>query len=225
MNPKSILDLFNRFLLTGLEKEIFFAVETHKLEEVSSRLSMTPRKRLGMISNGGISIAEYLDVLEKNSYSAVFDDGSILYVECVFEANRLLDHRYFYIPCPFSEETVRSKPDHFALVDWLRDSAELEGQDVFRSRGTFRFDCVRNAPASVDPHPVSHLTFASGDCRMPLRGPFQISAFLNFIFDNFFRDYRPIWLSFAPYMKLDESEVTITEPETVQHHLNWDPAS
>ncbi len=176
-----------------------------------------------MIENGGISPDEYLSLLDTGRYSAVFDDGSIVYLECIFHEEALVDHRYFFIPCPFDLATVSSKPDHFAMADWLRDSLELEPRTCVRSKGVFRFDCVREAPESVEPHPISHLTFASGDCRIPVRGPLQISSFFNFTFDNFFRDYRPFWWSFSSYLKLDESEITITADEQAAQHINWEP--
>lgn len=223
MNPTSIVGILDKFLVYGLATGVFLAVQTHSVETTGTTSKIRPHNRLGMISNGGITPSEYIAILDEDTYSAVFEDGSIIYVECSFDGHTLSDHRYFYIPCPFSSKLVLDRPNHFSLADWLRDSIELEGADVFSSRGALRFDCVRGlAEDTQDPHPVSHLTFASGDCRLPLRGPLQVSAFLNLVFDNFFRPYRPFWLQFAPYMNLDETEVTIRTGEAGLHYLNWD---
>lgn len=223
MNEGAILKIVNDFLFFGKQKGIFEAVEVHKLRERNDVYSLGPQYDVGMIENGGIGVDEYLTVLEGSRYSAVFDNGDIISIQCRFQGGKLLDHRYMFLPCPFSEETLISKPKHAALADWLRGSADLEPREAFRSRGSFRFDCDRSPPENGDPHPISHLTFSSGGCRIPLRGPLQVSAFLNFIFDNFFRDYRPVWLSFAPHLKLKEDEVTITQEEAWLHHFNWEP--
>lgn len=222
MNIGSALDVLNRFLIYGFEKGIFQAIQVHILKEYRAGVVFSPPTGMGMIENGGISPDEYLCILEEGRYSAVFDDGAIIYLECKFEGERLVDHRYFFIPCPFATETITSKPDHFALADWLKDSLELEPRNCVRSKGVFRFDCVRAPTQGAEPHPISHLTFAAGGCRIPIRGPLQISSYFNFIFDNFYRDYRPLWLSFSSYLKFDESETTITGDEQMLHHLHWE---
>lgn len=224
MNEGAILKIVNNFLFYGQAKRIFEAVEAHKLEEDSGTISLSPTSSPGMIESGGVSVDEYLLLLNENRYSAVFDNGDIISIQCRFRNNRLWDHRYLYIPCPFSEETLSSKPGHATLGEWLGGSAELEPRSSFRSRGAFRFDCDRNPPKGGDPHPISHLTFSSARCRIPVRGPIQISSFFNFIFDNFYPDYRPVWLSFASHLKLNEDEVTLTDGESVLHHINWEPS-
>lgn len=223
MKEGDVVAVLNRFLFYGYEKQIFEAVEVHTITEGDGLISLGPRCKIGMIENGGISIDEYLELLDNNRYSAVFDNGDIVCIECRFDGGHLSSHRYIYIPCPFSTRTVSSKPKHATLSEWLRGSAELEPRESFRSRGSFRFDCDRAPPRDGDPHPISHLTFSTGGCRIPVRGPLQITSFFNFVFDNFFRDYRPVWLSVAPYLKLKEDEITITRDESALHHFNWEP--
>ena len=224
MRPSTIVDHLNRFLVKGLATEIFLAVQTHKVNESGRTSKILPQNRIGMITNGGIAPSEYIAVLDRNTYSAVFQDGSIIYMECSFEGRTLIDHRYLFIPCPFDDSIVSQRPNHILLADWLRDSFELGGQDAFSSRGAFRFDCARNVSAEArDPPPVSHLTFGSGDCRLPLRGPMPVSSFLNLVFDNFYRPQRPVWAQFKTYLNLDQSEVTIRQSEGLLHHINWEP--
>ena len=74
----------------------------------------------------------------------------------------------------------------------------------------------------ADPHPVTHLIFASNDCRIPVQGPVQITSFLDFVFDNYFRPIRPHWLDFAPQLRLRSDETTIKAAELLVHHLGWD---
>ena len=223
MDPRSVTLNFNNFLVEGYAKDVFLNFEHHSLKEEGQRAELSPRSRMGMIEGGGITISEYVDLLDNNQYSAVFSDGSIFYIECIFSGGTLNRHRYFFIPCPFVEKTIASKPKHISLADWLRESVDRNGKDVFSSKGTFRFDFVRESPPEAgEPHPASHLTFASDTCRMPVRGPLQISSFMKFLFENFFRSDRQIWFDFAKNMRLDEGEVTITNEETYLHHLNWE---
>lgn len=222
MRPQSVVLVLDQFLAEGYAKHIFLAIQPHILKFGGEQVELSPESRIGMITNGGITISEYVDLLDNNQYSAVFYDGSLLYMECAFSGEELNRHRYFFIPCPFVERTITSKPDHSELADWLRDRVDIDGKEVFSSRGAFRFDFSREPlRGTADPHPLSHLTFASGTCRMPVQGPVQISSLIRFLFDNFFRNYRHLWLEFATNFRLDEGEVTITNEETQLHHLSW----
>lgn len=223
MNLGSFILSFNRFLFEGLAKNIFIATEYHALRQEGGRVELSPACRMKMIGKGGIKVSEYIDLLATRQYSAVFNDGSIFYVECIYNDRVISNHRYFFIPCPFVKITIESVPHDFGLVEWLRDSIDLEGVDVFSSKGIFRFDFARQRlNGAIEPHPLSHLTFASDQCRVPVRGPLQISSFLKFLFDNFFRDDRKFWLEFADGMSLGGEDETITSEETYLHHLSWE---
>ncbi|WP_415552655.1 DUF2290 domain-containing protein [Gluconobacter cerinus] len=175
-----------------------------------------------MVSAGGISIDEFLAILDENRYSAVFADGALLHIQCTFNGDDLDTHRYSYIPCPVEPGLVELRPNEIALADWLRDDVLVRGIDVFRSTGTYRFDCVRTAPArDSSPHPISHLTFGSPDCRVPVRSPLSIADFLNFVFDNFYRQHRPIWLNYSSYLTCAGTNMTITMAEQQLQHLYW----
>jgi hypothetical protein len=114
------------------------------------------------------------------------------------------------------------RPEEITFADWLRDSIFGEGIGVFRSFGTYRFDCVRTPPErSTAPHPVSHFTFGSAECRLPLRGPMSVADFLNFLFDNFYRRYRRFWLNYAPHLDCEGTDSTITWEEQQLHHIQW----
>ncbi len=164
-----------------------------------------------MLTNGGVTAHEYVKLLEDGAYSLVFADGAVAYIECTFEGNSLHSYRFFYIPSPFEGNHTVGLPGDIPLADWLRMILEDQGVQCLKSVGALRFDCVRGLPTNVNqPHPVSHLTMMTGDCRIPIRGPVQISTFFHFIFDNFQRSARPLWLQFSSYLAFDHSEVTIT---------------
>lgn len=223
MKPKQLCNVLNRFLVDGLTEDIFDAIQHHQLEKRGEKLALCPVNPIGMLSSGGVSLSEYVAILDNGTYSAVFLDGSIISIETTFDKGVLESHRYLFIPGPFDQNMLLSRPMHIPLADWVRDSIELEGVEIFRSVGTFRFDCVRlSGPTPVDPHPISHMTFGSNNCRVPVKGPLSVAYFLHFIFDNFYRPYRRFWLNYSSYLTSGETEMTITGPERLQHHVYWD---
>ena len=225
MRPRPLCDKLNEFLTTGLANEVFLAIQPHLLEDSGRRQSLGPVTAPGMVSAGGISITEFLEILDQNCYSAVFADGALLVMQCTFINDQIDTHRYSYIPCPVDSTLLSLRPEEITLADWLRDSVLADGIDVFRSTGTYRFDCIRVVPSrDTSPHPVSHLTFASSDCRVPVRGPLSIADFLNFVFDNFYRQHRLIWLDYSSHLTCMGTDATITREEQQLHHLNWEDA-
>ena len=96
MNLNSFISIFNEFLFEGLAKDIFIAVEYHSLKQEGERIELSPAVRMKMIRNGGITVSEYVDLLANKQYSAVFSDGSIFYVECIYNGRVISNHRYFF---------------------------------------------------------------------------------------------------------------------------------
>jgi hypothetical protein len=223
MRPRSLCDKLNEFLVTGLADDVFLAIQYHLLDGNERRQSLGPPSPPGMVSAGGISMDEFLTILDENRYTAVFTDGALLMIQCTFINGELETHRYSYIPCPVDQSLVPFRPEEMPLADWLRDSVLAEGVAAFRSTGTYRFDCTRVKPTRDDnPHPVSHLTFGSPDCRIPVRGPLSIADFLNFVFDNFYRQHRSTWLNYSSYLRCHGTDATITADEQQFHHLHWE---
>ena len=222
MRPRGLCDKLNQVLDEGLAGEVFLAVQHHSLTGPPSLQTLGPRMPIGMVSPGGIGAEEFIQLLETGRYSAVFADAAIMTLECTFNRERLEAHRYTFIPCPFDPELISMRPEVIPIADWLRESVLPCGASVTRSVGTFRFDCVRTQPRLArDPHPVSHLTFGSAECRLPVRGPLSPTDFLNFIFDNFYRAHRRFWLDHAPYLTCAGVEPTITWEEEQLHHIQW----
>lgn len=223
MNPHSACQILNRFFFHGIGEGYFYAAQNHSVLETGRVRRLQPVNPIGMLTNGGITAAEYVRLLDDGQYSVVFVDGAIAYIECEFDENVLNGYRFFYIPSPFEPTHTSELPSNVPLADWLSIVLEDQGARCLKSVGALRFDCVRGLPADLDePHPISHLTLITGDCRIPVRGPVQVSSFLHFIFDNFQRSARPFWLQFSSYLAFDTSEVTITPDESAIIHLNWE---
>lgn len=220
MRPRSLCNKLNEFFAEGLEEGVFLAVQTHLIEVVSAtRELLGPAEKIGMLSDYGVSVPEYIGLLDANRYSAVFDDLAILTIECRFETDRVHSHRYSYIPCPVRLEfTVGS--ELLSTADWVRSLVEAGGVASFKSVGTYRFD-FDPTPTKHKYHPVSHFTFAAPSCRLPVRSPLSIAGLLDFLFDNFYRRHADFWNSYAPHLNFQGVEDTITAEEMLLHHLSW----
>jgi len=219
MKPIPLTKKLNEFLSEGLANDVFEAVNFHTLRDLGSVQKLGPDIDFPMMASGGVSAEEYVKVLEDNNYSAVFKDGSIIVIQVSFEGVRLHSHRYIYLPCPIDQQYISIRSPDIPLADWVRGVVDIEGTESVKSAGYIRFDCVRDLPPTDEPHPVSHMTFASGDCRVPVYRPLSISEFLNFVFDNFYRQSRNLWLDFAPHLNCDGTEETITIAEQGLHHI------
>jgi hypothetical protein len=223
MKPTEVCYVLNDFLYYGLSQNIFDQVSTHRVSEGAEATSLYPENRLGVVGDGSICVDDYLSIINNRRFSGLFPDGSMFYTECTFLKGRLHEHRYLFIPSPFSTDVTLERPTGASLADWYETCISEYGVHCIRSTGMIRFDCARGVPEDVDdPHPVSHLTFASSACRIPVQGPFQVSSFLDFVFDNYFRPIRAHWLKFAPQMRLVSDERTITAPELLLHHFSWE---
>lgn len=222
MRPRPLCNKLNEFLTSGFERGVFQGIQYHRLDNAGEIASLSPVSEVGMVSADGISIKDYLDILDGNKYTAVFSDGGLVMIQCTFVNDVLDTHRYSYIPCPFDRSLFLLRPDDVPVADWVREIMLTGESSSFRSTGTYRFDCVRvDSSDATDPHPVSHLTFGSADCRLPVRGPLSVADFLNFVFDNFYREYRPVWLPYAYHLRCLGTEATITSQEQMMHHLHW----
>lgn len=222
MKPRELCTKINEFLEQGFAEGVFLAIQTHLLDHTTIGETLTPPNAIGMLSDRGVSLDEYVALLEGNRYSAVCDDYALLTIECTFIRGKLESHRYGYIPCPFDQELMSLRPEDVTMADWIKESVLPIGNSAFRSVGTYRFDCVRKPPKKSDaPHPVSHLTFASPDCRIPIRSPLSLSSFFDFLFDNFYRHHANFWRKYSPFMNCVGTDDTISADELVRHHLSW----
>lgn len=224
MRPRELCSRINDFLVDGLAVGAFDAIQSHILEGPPASLRLTPVVAPGMISPGGVSVPEFISLLEDNAYSAVFHDGALIVLQCIFKGDDLYSHRYTYIPCPVSRAILSQRREEDGLAEWLRDAVEVD-PTIFRSLGTYRFDCVRVAVADgAGPHPVSHFTFGSPECRLPVRAPMSPAGFFDFLIENFYRSLRRLWRPYAPHLQCYGAQDTITSEERRLYHFNREPA-
>ena len=226
MRPRAFCDKLNEFFVDGYGVGAFLAFQTHVLQGPDDRQTFGPAVVPSMMSPGGVGLQEFIAILDTGTYSAVFHDGAIVIIQCRFNRDTLFAHRYTYIPCPVDHNLLISRPEEIALADWMREFTFSPAEDIFRSRGTYRFDYSRDVPHNLhDPHPASHLTFGSPQCRVPVRSPLSPASFLGFLFNNFYRPFLRIWQPVAPHLACAGIEQCITKEEQALHHLNWvDPA-
>jgi len=219
MNPAPLVDALNRFLLEGSGRSLFLASEFHKLSDLGDLQILSIKNPVGMISAGGVACDEFIKMLDENAYSAVLWDGAIISLQCQFRNNSLFSHRYMYVPCPFDRKILLERPEEILIADWLRDVKESK-PDFFRSLGTFRFDFDQEVNAQTEaPHPVSHFTIASPDCRIPMQAPLSPSGFFDLIIENFYRTWLPFWQGFRPHLRCNGTDDTITAEEARSHHF------
>lgn len=222
MRPIDISLQINGFLAQGMADQFVEAFEHHKVEEINGRTFLGPTSKQQMISPSGVSFDEYIFLLDSNSYSAVFFDSALVSIQCYFEGNEIRAHRYLYIPCPIGAKLLRERPPEISLADWLRYADPEELKNSFHSSGCLRFDYTVDVPIDPEnPHPVSHLTFGSSTCRIPVRAPLSPSRFLDFLFENYYRSYQKSWRIFAPHLNCGGLGDTLSIEESAKHHLTW----
>lgn len=222
MRPIDICAQINSFLAQGMADQFVEAFEHHKIEEINGRTFLGPTSKQQMISPGGVSFDEYISLLDQNSYSAVFSDSALISMQCYFEGNEIKAHRYLYIPCPLGAALLRDRPSEISLADWIRYADPEDLKKSFHSSGCLRFDYTVDIPAEPeDPHPISHLTFGSSTCRIPVRAPLSPSGFLEFLFENYYRIYQKRWRKFAPHLNCRGLSDTLSATESAKHHLTW----
>ena len=220
MNPNPLAKKLNEFLYQADADEIFQAVTNHKLKDGGIVKALNPDTQILRINPNGISAEDYISLLDCNSYSAVFRDGAILIIQATFTGNTLSSHRYIYIPCPIERQYFSTLLTDEPLADLVRDIISDAGVKAVRSAGYVRFDYKTPEEDPKEPHPISHMTFCSGECRMPVHSPLSIAGFLNFIFDNFYRSDREFWSKFSAFLTSPNIDETITNEEKDLYHIN-----
>lgn len=222
--PKQWCSKLNEFLYKADANQIFEAVTYHSLNNTGIEQRLGPSSNISMIPAEGITAEEYLQILDKNSYSAVFDDGAVVIIQVTFRQNDLYSHRYLYIPCPIAQEHISMRDADIPLADWIEMTIDQLDIESIRSSGYLRFDYGReHGESPIEAHPISHMTFISGSCRVPVYRPLTIASFFNFVFDNYYRNHRSFWLNYSPFLSSDRIKETITPKELTLHHLDWCP--
>lgn len=224
MRVRPLCNKLNEFLEVGLEAGVFLAIQHHTVTDGGVSRSLAPTSRLGMVRENGITAHDYLSILNDSTFSAIFSDCAVLSLECRFSPDeRMQAHRYHYIPCPIRPELMADRSEPIAIADWVENVIETHQVNAVMSVGTYRFDFSVDMADDdeLNPHPLSHLTFASQGCRIPLRAPLSPSSFLRFTFENFYRRHEKHWYDFAPHLRCLGDEPSIRVDELERHHISW----
>ena len=163
----------------------------------------------------------YLSLIERKDYSYLMNDGGVIQIAVTYHGREIVEHRLLYHPCPFSVGKIDVDEFEGGLLDFIHDMFmnDLEGNVLLRS--PIRFDY---APQAATPdHPASHLTFNDPDCRIPVRSPLQVGAFIEFVFQNFYPD---AWdddtvVSWARQFRREDVEC-LTAHDRRRIYLNWE---
>lgn len=159
------------------------------------------------------TITDYCTWLEKQAYSALLYDGSVLQFSYDFDANGLKGHRLAYHPCPFDVDQELLKIDPVLDVIELYRNQDDSG---VRLRSPLRFDYDRANAA--EGHPATHLTLVWSHCRWAVIAPLSPGHFIRFVFRHF---YPHLWMVHDFIREWPQKSVprTITNEERGMLHV------
>lgn len=164
------------------------------------------------------TLEEYSFFLRHRQYSVALLDGGLLQVSYRFKRDEVVWHRLAYIPCPvtFTEEDLGGMP----LADYLEllNAAELLRRLRLQTAVRFDYD-----PSNARPnHPASHATLNRTCCRIPVRAPLHLRAFVRFVFSNF---YPSIWENEVCVHAIGSSALSacIDAADMGSIHFHWHP--
>lgn len=141
-------------------------------------------------SNAGgslLKLEQYMHILKHNSYHCMLFDGSLIRVNFEFENNELLTQNLLWWPAPYCY--VDLLQEGYAPVDLLLDfygDPKWHESMVMRSPIRIDFDCKNNTVT----HPHSHMHIQNGETRINTENPICFNKFVDFIFRNFYPDYK-----------------------------------
>jgi hypothetical protein len=197
--------------------------QTHKVVDAADRTQLvtwtarTP-DGIGFPHDKFATLEEYLFFLEHRQFSAVLRDGALVQASYRLHRNEIVWHRLALIPCPIVFEP--SELEDISLPDFLSviDPAELKRRVRLRSAIRFDYDPLNARPQ----HPASHATLNDACCRIPVRSPVHLRAFVRFVFSNFYPD---LWENEVCLHAIDEARFApcIAGEDVASMHLHWHP--
>jgi hypothetical protein len=142
---------------------------------------------------GGETVAEYRAILRNGEYTCILRDGAVIQITYALKGNRLLKHRFCWIPAPVVVDPKDVKETDLAeLIDQGLLEAGLhvldddEAGDDLLLVAPVRFDY--DPDAHEEDHAACHLTFNRSSCRVPVFGPLSLGHFVRFVFRHFYPD-------------------------------------
>lgn len=139
-------------------------------------------------SNGDItphlasgSLRERVLLDEAGAFTLKLVDGTLIQLMWEFDRDRLIKHRYAFLPSPISPPSDPSQ-DVLGLAERMGSLLEDVADELLLG-GAFRIDF--DSEAATDAHPATHLTlFGAGleEGRTPIKGPWCLTRFVQFVF-------------------------------------------
>lgn len=134
------------------------------------------------ISLKNIAYKEIYDELDNNrDYTIKLVDGALIHIMYKFKNGELDSHRLAFYPSPYLE-SYQNEPE-------IYDEDEIYADIIYKNIVAFpiRFDYNKEEVKAEFHHPKSHGTLGQyKNCRIPVYGPISPSAFIEFIFKNFY---------------------------------------
>ena len=158
------------------------------------------------------STAHYLESVRQDRISWLLFDGSIVQMAYRLRGSTITFHRYCYIPAPF-ERDLRSAGAE--LGELIEGAASVDVLNT-RRRSSLRFEY--DPAAQTEQHAAAHLHLNSPECRIPMRGPLSVRAFISFLVRFFYPNLFAADLCGEVYFEHDS---TITGLEERGFHLSW----
>ena len=218
MTPRRVFFELDNFLTLLLRSEVAILTTKVILQHGSpgiQRITWAKNKVAPgeLFRNTSPTVLEYREWIDKQGYSAVLFDGSILQISYDFENSELAGHRLLYFPCPFDFD--QELLEVFALVDVIDFYRDHETANV-RLRSPLRFDYQPDT--NLESHPNSHMTFQWSHTRVPVMAPISPGHFIHFVFKNF---YPTMWEvhDFLQEWPKHEFESTITHDQQRTLHF------
>lgn len=179
------------FCAYSLEKDLAINIGAHKIEGLSGgrqRVVWQPVTESEYDRDNDILLSEYLRCLRNGDYSILLCDGALIQISATFDADQIVDSRFYYIPCPiiFKIEDLFIDGDIYPLEDYIIEMSADELKQRICMRAPFRFELD---PANAgDGHPLNHVHIGPSSSRIPVSVNLCWDSFARFIFKNFYPD-------------------------------------
>lgn len=158
------------------------------------------------------STAHYLESVRQDRVSWLLFDGSIVQMAYCLRVNAVTFHRYCYIPAPFEIDLRSAGAELGELIEGAASSELLSTP----RRSSLRFEY--DPAAQTEQHAAAHLHLNSPNCRIPMRGPLSVRAFIFFLVRFLYPRLFAADLCGEVHFEYDS---TITDLEERGFHLSW----
>ena len=212
------------------------------MQEITSRLGLLEKSKLVLDSNqcqirqiaakeyfvawqGSHGLAQVFDeeqnplqtyaaIVQNRFYSALLEDGGLLQIAYHVRGDQVVNHRLCFFPCPI---TLTENDFVVGLGDAVVGLSLEEIGARWNHTCIVRFEFNQATMSEV--HPAAHVTFCKACCRVPMVGPINAGAFINFVLTHFY----PEQVSANPGLISHTTKVlqkTITSPQRNNLHFN-----